>query len=128
MNFKEFLKEKSQEGGLKKAVISDIVGMNKGEAINYLKDVCQYGGVSGIMSGLIYYTDTIAFYDMHQEEIENLVYELQNQEGYTNRFEFLASLNGAENVSNLDQEKNLLAWLSYEETARIILEELDPNY
>lgn len=125
MNFDEVLKEESEDNPLKEAVILDLKGFTHEEILGYLKNVCEHGGVSGSIPSLIYYKDTNAFYDEYEEEIEELVYELQENGGYKNRLEFLGSLNGAENVCSIEQEKNLLAWLSYEETARIILERLE---
>ena len=104
---------------IKKEVYKDLESYNtKKEKINYLKDVVNYGCINGVVTNLIYYADTLAFYDAHEEEINNLIDKYRKDIGYS-RLEFINSLNG--NVEDIKEEKNLLAWFSYEEICREIL-------
>lgn len=85
------------------------------EVLSYIKDVCSLGCQSGICGNLIYYKDTCDFYDKYEDEIEDLLEDYGNNIGYENRFDIISSLNGSDNVGNLTQEKNLLAWFGYEQ-------------
>lgn len=124
MKFKQWLEDQS-ENGLKGEVLSDLEEYETfEEAISYLNDV-MHGCSSGIVSRLIYYVDTIKFYDDNEDEIENLIENYTDDFGHKNRFEFIGSLNGADNIGDIGQEKNLLSWFAYEETARRLLEELE---
>ncbi len=79
------------------------------EALNYdnpqvfFDDLLQHGCISGMVSQLIYYTDTHAFYDKHYEEIEELRTEYEESTG-----------EALEIKNNL---KNYLAWFSFEQVA-----------
>jgi len=89
----------------------------------YLEEVSTYGGQTGIISSLIYYKDTNNFYDRNEQEIEDLIQEYKEELGYKSRCEFMNSLNGQ--AEDLIQEKNLLCWFAYEETAKKILNILE---
>ena len=104
--------------------IKDFVLNEEKEGLN-LDDVIEHGCVSGIVGSLIYYSDTVKFYDSHQDEIWDLLEEQSQCYGYDNVLAFMASFNGAEHVGDLDQFKNLLAWWSVEETIRTLLNERD---
>ena len=56
-----------------------------------IKDVVEYGCVNGTVSELIYYSDTSAFHDAHEEEIWQMVWESAEEHGQT-VLEFLATL------------------------------------
>jgi hypothetical protein len=118
---KEILEKLEKDTSNIKCIIGqDLEGYNtKEQAISYLKDVCQYGGVSGIISGLIYYDDTNKFYDDNEEEIEAILEEFKDNCGYNSRTEAIMNLNGS--AEDIRQEKNLLSWMAYEEVARQVL-------
>ena len=79
-----------------------------------IKEVVEYGCVNGTVNELIYYSDTSAFHDAHEEEIWEMVYESAEGQGLT-VLEFLATLRGGL-VGSMYQLKNLLAWFAVEET------------
>jgi len=78
-----------------------------------IKEVVEHGCVNGIISELIYYADTSAFHDAHEDEIWTMVYESAEGQGLT-ILEFLATLRGGL-VGSMYQLKNLLAWFAVEE-------------
>jgi hypothetical protein len=78
-----------------------------------IKEVVEHGCVNGTVSELIYYADTSAFHDAHEEEIWEMVYESAEGQGLT-ILEFLATLRGGL-VGSMYQLKNLLAWFAVEE-------------
>jgi len=96
----------------------------KEEKKQYLKEVVEHGGVSGVINGLVYYNDTTRFYDLMEEEIEDLVKEWGDMTGGKNRMDTISKMRGSENVGDITQEKNLLAWFAYEWIAMEMLDEM----
>ena len=117
------LKEISNEAGnnpLKQHVIDymlDEYSTDEG-LITYVNDLLTHGCISGMVGDLIYYKDTVAFYDEYEEYIEDLLDEFKENYGYKSRPEAIMYLNGS--AENITQEKNLLAWFAFEETVRQI--------
>ena len=109
----EYLKQGTE---LMKAVVDDILNQDKDYQQDYIKDVLEHGCQSGVVSSLIYYNDTSAFYDKYNEDIYNLLYADMQELGYKSIPEMVASLNGAKDVGSDEQYKNLLAWYGYERT------------
>ena len=71
--------------------------------ITFLEDVLRHGCVSGIVSSLIYYRDTHAFFDTHYEEIETLRHDYEHEMGHP--------------IQPKGDLKNDLAWFAYEYVA-----------
>lgn len=90
-----------------------------------MKDLIQHGCQSGMVSELIYYTDTLAFYKEYREEIDALLYETIDETGFQPNELFAQS--GWDPKDPLARETNninLLAWFGFEETAyQIAMEE-----
>src|SRR5690606_39004733 len=112
-NIREVLEQQMEEtrNGLVECVISDALD-HEGSELTYLKDVLEHGCISGMVSGLIYTVDTHIFFDKYYEEIEDLRIELLEQ--------------GIDVLSYIGDNdlKNHMAWIAYEETARLVLDEL----
>jgi len=51
------------------------------EVTQYLEDVTQHGCASGIVTGLIYYSDTHAFASKHRDEIQDMLSEYYSMAG-----------------------------------------------
>ena len=85
-----------------------------------IKEVVEHGCVNGTVNELIYYSDTSAFHDAHEEEIWEMVYTSAEDQGLT-ILEFLATLRGGL-VGSMYQLKNLLAWFAVEETCYHMVE------
>jgi len=64
-----------------------------------------------MVSGLIYYSETHAFFDQHYEEIEDLRIATEEEIG--------------EPLKIKGDLKNFLAWFAFEETAYQLAQELD---
>jgi hypothetical protein len=73
----------------------------------------QHGCVSGMVSMLVYYKDTDAFFKKHFEDIFDLYNETKEECGVAPEFELNA---------------NNLAWFGYEETVRRISNQIDLEY
>lgn len=108
---------KETENHLEKYVIQDILDNGNGtedtDIKNYISDVLQHGCVSGMVSSLIYYTDTYAFYATYADEIDELKEEMESETGEPLHIE-----------SNV---RNSLAWFGYEQTLYQIANKLGLN-
>ena len=96
--------------GLKREVIEDIV---EGGG-HYIYDVFYGGCESGVVSGLIYYSDIHAFADKYWSEIEGMRWEYEQSTG--------TNILCRDEISDV---KNLLAWFAYEETLRQVADLLN---
>ena len=108
------------ENPLEAKVKEMIIDNADGDYETWLEDLASHGCQSGMVSGLIYYSETSKFHDEFEDEIWNLVDEMKDSMGSKNVLEFIGGLNGAEDVGSMDQLKNLLAWFAFEETARTL--------
>ena len=106
------LKESDNE--LEKYVINDVLEAGNDEEIErYIKDVLRGGCQSGTVSGLIYYTDTRAFYVKYMDEIGEL---------YENTTEEIG-----EPLEIGTPMYNWLAWFAYEQTLFNLANSLEIN-
>ena len=83
-----------------------------------MEDLLQYGCQSGMVSELIYYTDTAKFYKRHKEEINGLLYEMIESIGEGPNGLFGEKWNKEDPLALQELNQNLLAWFGFEETAR----------
>ncbi len=104
------LEELSKGDDIKGRIAQDALDHGE-EAVIYLTDVCNHGCSGGTCSGLIYYTDTHAFYNEFADEIDDILEEYEQNTGQG--FEF-----GGRDV------RNTLAWLGYEEKVREVLADI----
>jgi len=81
------------------------------DIINYFRDVTEHGCISGMVTSLIYYSQTHQFFETYYEQIEELRQEFEEATG-----------------TKLDlgnDLKNTLAWFAFEETAHQLASEFD---
>jgi hypothetical protein len=106
------------------------------EVREILTDVNNHGASGGV-SGFIYHTETIDFFDKNKESIMALAKEMADDVGYTSTYEMIAnfnclndnysldeiveSLHGVENDSST-QVKNAMSWFALEEVARSVVD------
>ena len=64
-----------------------------------VRDVASYGCISGV-SDFVYYRETIAFFDQHQSDIEEWLF---------NGHEFILA-DFCKNAEDVDQLKNAMVW------------------
>ena len=85
-------------------------------------EVLEHGCVSGIVSELIYYSDTTAFYDKNKEKINELLYDVMEECGIYHLEELFGHGDvrwDEEDPLALDYyNKNILAWFGFEECMR----------
>jgi len=94
-----------------------INNLDKGQ----VADVVLHGCAGGVVSELIYYADTCAFYEKYKNEIWQRLWDTYEEFGYESVLHFIASFNGANDVGSDDQFSNLLAWWACEEVCREII-------
>lgn len=78
---------------------------------DFFEDLFQYGCQSWMVSRSIRHKDTYEFFEKHYEEIEEIRAELEEQ--------------GIEIKIPTNDLKNFLSWLSFEERARQIYDNLE---
>ena len=84
-------------------------------------DVLYHGCVSGIVGELIYYSDTIAFYNKYRNEINELLAESMANIGFYNPSNLFGDRwEESDPLANDITNQNLLAWFGFEETLRNI--------
>lgn len=120
---KKLLKEYSENTDLKGAVADWLLGYNKDEYETVLKDLSYGGCSSGMVSSLIYYSETTRFYGTYKEEIWELAEEQAQELGHKNALEMISNFNGYRDGAT--QFENIMAWYSFEETARSVANELE---
>jgi D-lyxose ketol-isomerase len=74
-----------------------------------LKDIAEYGCESGCASGFIYYHETSAFFDRHNEEIEEYLENVFGEDYLTNF---------ASRATSMKTLKNLMCWAFVEMVAQ----------
>lgn len=85
-----------------------------------LKDLAQGGCQSGLVSHLIYYTDTVEFYKKHAKEIDAMLARTCDDTGCTPSKLFGDKWDSDDPMARDTHNQNLLAWFGFEETARSI--------
>lgn len=90
-------------------IIMDMLdeNMTNKEILDTVDDIVRHGCASGMVSALIYYSDTEPFFDRHADEI----FDIYN--------------NG---IYDFELSKNSLAWFGFETMAYEIYEELESAY
>jgi hypothetical protein len=87
-------------------------------------DLREGGCVSGIVSELIYYEDTIKFFEEHKAEINTMLADMLDPAGYDCPADILGDKwYKADPLALEYQNQNLLAWFGFEETAHHLMEE-----
>ena len=86
-----------------------------------IADVILEGCQSGIVSELIYYSDSCAFYEKYEGEIWDRLDQTSCEMGEESILHLIASFNGSRSVGSHDQFRNLLAWWACEEVCREVI-------
>jgi len=90
-----------------------------------IKDVLYNGLQSGIISDLIYYNDTLAFYKRYKKEIDTLLKDAMYESGVSSPADIFGKKWDIEDFSIQDtNNKNLLAWFGFEEKTRELADKL----
>jgi|TARA_R100001530_G_scaffold111476_2_gene78599 hypothetical protein len=87
---------------------------NEKESENFISDVASHGCVNGCVPELIYYSDTIKFYEENEDLIWEILFDCAESMD-TSILTMLDSHN--KNVGNLCVFKNLCVWFAVDMTA-----------
>lgn len=120
INDNKVLLQISKEDKLKKAVITILKRMVKDYSGNYkslFEDIMKGGLQSGIVSELIYYSDTTRWYKKYRKEIMDMLRETMSDLGTNSPAGvFGKKWDEGDPFAEDTQNQNLLAWYSFEET------------
>jgi hypothetical protein len=99
---------------------ADINGYKNADSavMDFMEDVMQYGCVSGTVSDMIYYVDTLKFYDQFESYIKDMVIDY-GMDDVLEKMGMIADCEADEDMEELydmeaDYEKNNIAWMAYE--------------
>lgn len=125
MTVKEIKKEIAElkaTDRLHKAVINDIIAdsknYNQGNSILSIIERCDdvaHGCSTGIVSSLVYYSDTTAFFKKYRKEIEALLVEMMCECGVDSPVALFRDWDGSDPFARDIYNQNTLAWFAYEE-------------
>lgn len=117
INLKSLVFRKMSGTPLEREVIDNIIcRMNDYKDIStYIKEILQYGCVSGCVGNMIYYYDTLAFYERHKSEINSLLYEILQNIGEYNLSNAFHEWEEKDPLAIETHNQNLLAWFGFEE-------------
>ena len=106
--------ENTMEGTLKHEVaeilVNELTDIEDDEILSYMRDIIDYGCVSGTVKSLITYKDTEKFFDKYADEIFDLMNE-KRDDGW--------------DLNNIEFNKNNLAWFAFEAIAQEIYYEME---
>ena len=106
--------ENTMEGTLKHEVVEILVDelsdIKDDEILSYMRDIIDYGCVSGTVKSLITYKDTEKYFDKYANEIFDLINE-KRDDGW--------------DLNNIEFNKNNLAWFAFETIAQEIYYEIE---
>jgi|TARA_B110000259_G_scaffold188284_1_gene246217 hypothetical protein len=91
-----------------------------------IKEVVQHGCVSGVVSELIYYSDTAAFHDEHQDEIWDMLNQYSTDNDEDPIMHIVSNMNA--NITSMMQLKNQLTWWAVEEVCYELNNEMNEEY
>jgi hypothetical protein len=118
----------AKESPLKSAVVRILKEKAKDYKINYkslFQDILSGGLQSGIISQLVYYTDTLAWYKKYKKDISYMLWETMQSLGADSPADvFGRNWDKSDPFAENTQNQNLLAWYSFEETTREIADRL----
>lgn len=122
------LKELKADGSkLEKKVINVLLDQGDTEDIErYISDLLQHGCQSGMVGELIYYNDTIAFYEKYKKDITDLLKDSLENTGFSSPAELFGDKWDTDDYFAEDtQNQNLSAWFGFEETVYRIASSFD---
>lgn len=111
------------ETDLERAV-AEMAGERESE--DFVKDVLSGGCANGTVGELIYYEDTVAFYQKHKKDIQKLVTELMDDCGEDSMKGLFGDKFEAEDpFCEGDENQNLLAWFGFEEALKTLADRIE---
>lgn len=130
--FEQIIEEIKEQDEMRAWIVEDILedalGNYDGDKADQvrarLEDIQHGGGQSGIIGSLICTADCVAFFDKYKEHIGLLVHYLSESMG-ENVLDSIRDFDKEDPFCVTDYNKNIMAWLAYEEVARELMDELE---
>ena len=126
---KEIIRD-MKKNRLYKRVINEIIADSENYSGNNLQERLQarlqdvgLGLSSGIVGSMIYYSDTLKFFNLYRKEIEKLWQEASFETGM--KLTDLRNFDESDPFIRDTNNKNLLAWWSYEQIAVMLENAID---
>jgi len=110
----------------KKETIREFLLRGEKEKRFLISDVATHGCSGGTISELIYYDDTVKFYNKHEAEIWDELNSTAEDLGQTIPF-MISNFRGCKNVDSVETFKNLLSWWVCEVIAQRIMDEREDD-
>ena len=110
----------------KKETIREFLLRGEKEKRFLISDVATHGCSGGTISELIYYDDTVKFYNKHEAEIWDELNNTAEDLGETIPF-MISNFRGCKNVDSAETFKNLLSWWVCEVIAQRIMDEREDD-
>ena len=115
LNLLNSIVENTMEGSLKhevaEIILDQVEGLENDEILSTVENIVTCGCQSGIVTALITYDDTELFFDIHANEIFELVEDMKQE--------------GIIDMNNFELSKNNLAWFAFETIAQEIYQEME---
>ena len=94
---------------LEKRVINDLLNtkLSTTELKDHIIDITKYGCISGIVSSLVYYSDTVRFFNCYRQEILTMLTDPDKNIYFVDTY-------WIDHTKYSVPEKNSLSWLVYE--------------
>lgn len=107
----KLLEIKNENGSsIRKELAREALSYGNSEPIAFFSDLIQHGCISGMVSGLVYYRDTHAFFLRYYDQIEELRIDMETSLGQP--------------LKPMGDLMNWYSWFAFEETARAMAEEI----
>ena len=91
--------------------------LTKTQEKSTIREITLHGCISGVVNELIYYSDTIKFYDYFENEIWDRLDAAATNIGASDIISFIGTYLDTKHIGSLTQFKNALAWWAVEDTA-----------
>lgn len=114
----------SLKENVKEIIERNVEGLDYEEVETWFEDLRMNGCQSGMVSDMIYYTDTVKFFDDHAEEINERLSYLLGEIGVKSPVELFNGWDNDDPLCLEDRNKNLLAWWAFEAVAEELEDEI----
>lgn len=94
------------------------------DLLRSMEELQQHGCISGMIGELIYYDDTIKFFDEYKEEINEMLSDVMEGTGCSIEELFGDKFDKNDPLILDYSNKNLLAWFGFEETVNKIYDNI----
>lgn len=103
--------------------------IEKGYEESFFNDLMNHGCISGMVGGLIYYSETTKFFTTHKDEINKMLSSTLDECGLNCPSQLFGNKFDTDDFLCVETTNmNLLAWYSFEETARSIANQLGMEF